>query len=166
MEPPVCRSCDIAMKKCVIWPFFMDYCEHCFTILVYHDNYGDEFKSCPLDILKDSIESCVNVRLPKLNASTGFDQGVYFSIYGVQKFCQKLNKGKPNTQSWGLSNVQDDNECYVCQIERGVSANVPESVVHVLNEEITRNVYDENVYKTLLIKSMICKHQFERALQA
>ena len=133
----------------------------CFNLIVYRDDW-EELQTCPLDILKYSTENCVCVKLPKLNAISG----VYFSIYGVQKFCQKVNKQQCNRGDWGLSNVEQDDEYYTCEIRRDMSIteNVPSSVVDALNEEIESNVYDETFYKTLLVKSVIYKNHVERAL--
>lgn len=163
---PVCPSCDIPTKKCVVWPFFMDYCENCFTVFVYsNDTKSDSNEKCCLNILKEQlIENSVQVRIPRLNAATAFDHGTYFSIYGVQTFCQKVNKESNNRENWVLRNVQSDDDSYICTISKGGSDEVPKSVVDALNEEIAKNVYDKEVYKTMLIKSIMYKNRVESAL--
>lgn len=165
-----CPSCDIPTKKCVVWPFFMDYCEQCFTVLVYSSDITINCnEKCCLDVLKEQfVEDNVQVCLPRLNAATALNHSTYFSIYGVQIFCQKVNKESQNRENWFLANVQNVDDSYLCTISKGTTQGttqgVSQSVVYALNEEIANNVYDKDVYKTILIKSIIYKNRFERAL--
>jgi hypothetical protein len=91
------------------------------------------------------------VRLPKLTASNSTFT-TFFTIYGVQKFCEKVNK-EIGTR-WVLTDISNDDEWYICTL-RQQGDGLTESVVNALNEEIWNNVYDDSVYKRLYIKSIV-----------
>ena len=144
-----CCACGNTTTKCIQWPRSVFYCHNCFTIFIE----GGERNDFQLNVLRNVDNTTIELDIPKLKNKNS-QHHAFFSIYGIQKFCEKVNKETVRT-NWSLVEVKSEDDSYKCTFknDQNFRASIPKSVVDALNEEIMCSVYDENVYKKILIKS-------------
>lgn len=156
MDDYDCIVCDTKMKKCIVWPFLMDYCNNCFSKKVssVHDMPDGNFsKEDLLHLLKrGSMEMGSFVMcLHKLDKNALFNTW-YLSIYSIELLLNKFNK--EHGTSLFISHVENDTRVLLT-IDNLWAYERSESVVNALNDEIADNVYDEDIHEQMFVKSVM-----------